>query len=99
MTSIQPNPAFQPEFKAQQSDFTTKRYGFLVISDFALLSYSSAVEPLRAANHLSGQHLYDWQHFSIDGLPAIASNGLEIPCEVLSEQAASLDALLSLIHI
>ena len=31
--------------------------GFLLIPDFALLAYASAVEPLRAANRLSGRDL------------------------------------------
>jgi transcriptional regulator GlxA family with amidase domain len=30
--------------------------GFLLLPDFALLSYASAIEPLRAANRLSGMH-------------------------------------------
>lgn len=52
--------------------------GFLLIPDFALLAYASAIEPLRAANRLSGQSLYRWSHVSIDGAPAPASNGVSI---------------------
>jgi len=52
--------------------------GFLLIPDFALLGYASAIEPLRAANRLSGRDLYRWSHVSIDGLPAPASNGVSI---------------------
>jgi hypothetical protein len=52
--------------------------GFLLIPDFALLAYASAVEPLRAANRLSGRDLYRWSHVSIDGEPATASNGVSI---------------------
>jgi transcriptional regulator GlxA family with amidase domain len=52
--------------------------GFLLIPDFALLAYASAIEPLRAANRLSGRDLYRWSHVSIDGLPAPASNGVGI---------------------
>lgn len=55
--------------------------GFLLIPDFALLAYASAVEPLRAANRLSGRPLYRWSHVSIDGLPAPASNGVRIQAD------------------
>ncbi|MDK3018927.1 GlxA family transcriptional regulator [Pseudodonghicola flavimaris] len=58
------------------SPLSPKRYGFLLIDDFALLSAASAVEPLRAANLLSGRALYDmrfvsarggWQQSSVGG--------------------------------
>jgi len=55
--------------------------GFLLIPDFALLAYASAIEPLRAANRLSGRPLYRWSHVSIDGGPATASNGVGIAAD------------------
>jgi transcriptional regulator GlxA family with amidase domain len=42
------------------------------------MSYAAAVEPLRAANQLSGRTLYRWWHASPDGRPAAASNGVAI---------------------
>ncbi|WP_054142460.1 GlxA family transcriptional regulator [Bosea sp. AAP35] len=55
--------------------------GFLLIPDFALLAYASAIEPLRAANRLSGRDLYRWSHVSIDGQAAPASNGVCIQAD------------------
>lgn len=52
--------------------------GFLLIPGFSLLSYASAVEPLRAANRLSGRPLYTWIHVSAQGRPVEASGGLAI---------------------
>lgn len=52
--------------------------GFLLIPGFALLAYASAIEPLRAANQLSGRDLYRWSHIAIDGVAASASNGVGI---------------------
>lgn len=52
--------------------------GFLLIPDFALLAYASTIEPLRAANRLSGRTLYRWSHVAIDGVSAEASNGVSI---------------------
>jgi transcriptional regulator GlxA family with amidase domain len=55
--------------------------GFLLIPDFALLAYASAIEPLRAANRLSGRNLYRWSHIAIDGIAAPASNGVSIAAD------------------
>ena len=43
------------------------RIGFLLIDGFALMSYSAAVEVLRAANLLAGRRLYDIQHIPGEG--------------------------------
>lgn len=50
--------------------------GFLLIPDFALMSYAAAIEPLRAANHLSGRTLYRWWHAAPGKGPVSASNGI-----------------------
>lgn len=43
------------------------RYGFLLLPGYALMSTASAIEPLRAANLLSGRQLYDLGFLSVDG--------------------------------
>ena len=52
--------------------------GFLLVPGFPLMSYAAAVEPMRAANQLSGATRYRWWHASPDGLPVSASNGVAI---------------------
>ena len=52
--------------------------GFLLIPGFALMSYASAVEPLRAANQIAGRELYRWWHAAPGDAPAIASNGAAV---------------------
>jgi transcriptional regulator GlxA family with amidase domain len=49
--------------------------GFLLIPGFSLMSYAAAVEPLRAANQLSGKSLYRWWQTAPGNSPAVASNG------------------------
>jgi transcriptional regulator GlxA family with amidase domain len=44
--------------------------GFILIPGFALMSYASASEPLRAANLLAGREIYRLSAFSPDGAPA-----------------------------
>src|SRR4026209_2481831 len=52
--------------------------GFLLVPGFALMSYAAAIEPLRAANLLSGKKLYRRWHAAPAGRPVTASNGLAI---------------------
>jgi transcriptional regulator GlxA family with amidase domain len=62
-------------------DSPPRHIGFLLIPGFSLLSYASAVEPLRAANRLSGRTLYTWTHVSAEGRPVDASSGLAIAAD------------------
>jgi transcriptional regulator GlxA family with amidase domain len=52
--------------------------GFLLVPGFALMSYAGAVEPLRAANQLSGKTLYKWWNAAPADKPAVASNGAAV---------------------
>ncbi|MGV6873556.1 GlxA family transcriptional regulator [Pseudochelatococcus sp. B33] len=61
--------------------YPERRIGFLLLPNFTLLSYASAVEPLRAANRLSGRQLYRWLNISLDGAPSVASSGASIPAD------------------
>ena len=51
------------------------RVAFFLPQHFGMLSFVSAVEPLRVANRLSGRPLYAWDVLSLDGGAVIASNG------------------------
>ncbi len=71
-----------------------KTFGFLLIPGFSLLSYASTIEPLRAANRLSGRKLYRWTHISATGEPAEASSGLPIAAEHKIGDNFELDTIL-----
>jgi transcriptional regulator GlxA family with amidase domain len=66
--------------------------GFLLVPGFALMSYAAAIEPLRAANLLSGRELYRWWHAAPGGKPVLASNGVAIipDCGTNTERAADM---------
>src|SRR6185369_16793083 len=49
---------------------TPQTVGFLLVPGFALMSYAAAVEPLRAANLISGQPLYRCWNAAPGGNPA-----------------------------
>ncbi len=57
-------------------DEAERQIGFFLVPSFTMLPFVSAVEPLRAANRVSGRALYRWRIFTADGEPAIASNGM-----------------------
>jgi len=67
--------------------------GFLLVPGFALLAYASAVEPLRAANRLSGQDLYRWKNISPGEPVTMASCGIGITANGLVGEELDLDLL------
>src|SRR5579883_1564658 len=52
--------------------------GFFLVPRFSMMAFTSAVEPLRAANRLSGRSLYSWRLISTDGAAVAASNGITV---------------------
>lgn len=48
---------------------------FLLLPRFSLMAFAASIEPLRAANQISGKHLYTWRTLSLDGGSVEASNG------------------------
>ena len=71
-----PAPSSSPPETAD--DTRPHRVGFLLVPGFALMTYSCAMEPYRAANTLSGRELYRWMHVSPNGQPVAASNGVAV---------------------
>ena len=61
---------------------------FLLVPNFSMIAFVSAIEPLRLANRASGRQLYRWRVFSHTGKPVASSNGLEIAPEGGLEGAA-----------
>ena len=59
-----------------------------------MMAFASAIEPLRAANRLTGETLFAWQLFSRSGDPVRASNGIDIAVHGAVGDDARLDLLL-----
>lgn len=68
-------------------------FGFLLLDGFALMSAASAIEPLRAANHLSGDTRYRWSYLSEKGGKVAASCGAVFETERLDADKTSCDTL------
>jgi transcriptional regulator GlxA family with amidase domain len=72
---------------------SVQHFGFLLIPDFSMIAFTSALEPLRMANYLSAQELYRWSCLTINGAPARASNGLSITPDQAVADALKFDVI------
>lgn len=70
------------------------KIAFILIDDFALISYASVMEPFRAANNMTGANLYIFTHMTIDGRPAVASNGALVPADMAAGAFIACDILI-----
>jgi transcriptional regulator GlxA family with amidase domain len=73
--------------------FPSSQYvGLLLLPGFPLMSYAAVVEPMRAANLLSGKQLFHWSNFA--STPAVeSSSGMLAPCTRLTAALPRLDLL------
>lgn len=56
-----------------KSDAKPLRVGIYAVPGFALMSYASTVEPMRAVNRLSGQTLFELTNFNTGDAPVVSS--------------------------
>ena len=54
------------------------RYAFVLLPEFTLICFASALETLRIANRMAGAPLYEWRVLSEGGGPVASSSGLVI---------------------
>src|ERR1700688_1414494 len=69
------------------------KFAFLTLPRYSMIALSNAVEPLRMANIVTGEPVYEWSIVSLDGEPARASNGLQLSPTIPLEEAGRLDIL------
>lgn len=60
-----------------------ERFVFVLVPNFSMIAFASALEPLRIANRMANRELYSWQIVSKDGGPVRASNA----CLVMTDQS------------
>ncbi len=52
-----------------------RRFVFLLLDRFTMLSFAGAIEPLRIANRVTGRTIYEWHLVGEGGTTATCSNG------------------------
>ncbi|MCB2093419.1 MAG: GlxA family transcriptional regulator [Rhodobacteraceae bacterium] len=77
-----------PSFARKQVPAATrhKRFVFLLLHHFTMLSFAGAVEPLRIANRVLGDKVYSWVLAGEGGVEAICSNGASFKLDMGLEE-------------
>jgi transcriptional regulator GlxA family with amidase domain len=58
------------------------KFVFMLLPKFSLMAFTSAIEPLRIANRLSGREIYGWRLASDDGVSATCSAAVTVSVEM-----------------
>ncbi len=69
------------------------KYAFLTLPNYSLIAVSNAVEPLRMANRVVGQDVYEWLIMSLDGRPVRSSSGLDLAPTIALEKLQNVEIL------
>jgi len=71
-----------------------RRFVFLLLDQFTMLSFAGAIEPLRIANRVSGHKVYSWALAGEGGVSATCSNGAAFRLDMGLEEIDREDILL-----
>ena len=68
-----------------QADRAALRITVLLLANASLMCVASTIDPLRAANRIVGERLFDWRILSEDGAPPVTTSGLAVATEGVFE--------------
>lgn len=71
-----------------------KRFIFVLLDKFTMLSFSCAIEPLRLANYVAGKPLYTWLLAGENGREATCSNGATFKLDIGLDEIERDDVIL-----
>ena len=72
---------------------TPQRIGFLMLPGFSMIGLSAMIDPLRWANTLAKEPLYEWQMLSLRGRPVRSSNDISLMADKAVETVEGIDTL------
>ena len=84
----------KPRPSATREQPRKRRIGFLLVPEYSMIAFASAVEPLRMANRLNESELYEWVTVTSNGEPVLASNALSISPDTSIANAEKFDMVL-----
>lgn len=73
-----------------------QRIGFLLFPGFPMACLTSVIEPLRAANEISGTSLFEWRLLSEDGARVVSSAGIAFDPDGCLDNVDALDFVILL---
>ena len=76
-----------------QKTTTTRRFVFVLLDRFTMISFAGAIEPLRLANRVSGETLYTWV-LAGEGTEKSCSNGATFRLDIGLEEMDREDTIL-----
>lgn len=71
-----------------------RRFVFLLLDKFTMMSFAGALEPLRVANRVSGEQLYSWVLVGEGGVEATCSNGASFKLDMGLDDVGREDVVL-----
>ena len=77
---------------SRKPESTAREFHFLLLPEFSVMGFVSAIEPLRVANRFR-EGAYRWHILSLDGGPVVASNGMSINADAALAQAGSIETV------
>ncbi len=72
----------------------TRRFVFLLLDRFTMLSFAGAIEPLRIANRVLGREAYSWKLAGENGTESTCSNGASFRLDMGLDEIEREDTLL-----
>jgi len=76
-----------------KTEVKPNHFGFLLVPNYSMIAFTSAIEPLRMANRAAQKTLYQWSVYTLDGNPVKASNRLEISPDASIDKAGAMSIL------
>ncbi len=78
---------------SKATDKKPQAVGLLLVPEFSMLAFTSMIEPLRAANRITGQTLYTWTVLSSGKADIHASNGVSVSADTVLPDKPSINVL------
>jgi len=71
-----------------------ENFGFFLMPGFSIISFAATIDPLRLANQLSGQTLYDWHFYGPNDQTVASSTGMQFQPTRRMSDVESIDRML-----
>ena len=86
----------QPRESTTSADAPAKprRFVFVLLDQFSMLSFSSAVEAMRIANRMASRTVYEWRVLGVEGQPVNCSAGIGFQVDGDLEELSRDDTLM-----